>query len=206
MEFCHALFRFTNRDLQLVNPCNRRIRFRRQILNVHQIILRQIIERLRHLFEVKDLRPTLIPCAFSSLQLCLNIDQQIDLPHQLNCFLFSWMMLFLACDYRSKCRFRIVLSQRIQSFKPLLSFSFQTDSFSPFNLPSASLEHGQQFFKIFRLACQCSINRFPQSIPLRGFRFITQPFIIALAMSLRLLDNRQTVLDAQCITEPPDGF
>ena len=145
MEFCHALFRFTNRDLQLVNPCNRRIRFRRQILNVHQIILRQIIERLRHLFEVKDLRPTLIP-------------------------------------------------------------SFQTDSFSPFNLPSSSLEHGQQFFKIFRLACQCSINRFPQSIPLRGFRFITQPFIIALAMSLRLLDNRQTVLDAQCITEPPDGF
>ena len=61
MEFCHALFRFTNRDLQLVNPCNHRIRFRRQILNVHQIILRQIIERLRHLFEVKDLRPTLIP-------------------------------------------------------------------------------------------------------------------------------------------------
>ena len=116
------------------------------------------------------------------------------------------MMLFLACDYRSKCRFRIVLSQRIQSFEPLLSFSFQTDSFSPFNLPSASLEHGQQFFKVFRLACQYSIKCFPQSIPLRGFRFITQPFIIALAMSLRLLDNRQTVLDAQCITEPPDGF
>ena len=65
---------------------------------------------------------------------------------------------------------------------------------------------GQQFFKIFRLACQCSIKCFPQSIPLRGFRFITQPFIIALAPSFRLLDNRQTVLDAQCITEPPDGF
>lgn len=206
MEFCHALFRSANRDLQFVNPCSRRIRFRRQILNVHQIVFKQVIECLSHLFEVKDLRPTLIPCAFSSLQLCLNINQQIGLPHRLNRFLFSWMMLFLACDYRSKCRFRIVLSQRIQSFEPLLSFSFQTDSFSPFNLPSASLEHGQQFFKVFRLTCQCSINRCPQSIPLRGFRFITQPFIIALAMFLRLLDNRQTVLDAQCITEPPDGF
>ncbi len=114
-------------------------------------------------------------------------------------------MLFLACDYRSKCRFRIVLPAN-QSFKPLLSFSFQTDSFSPFNLPSASFGAWSAVLQNLSVGVPMQHQSLPAVHPVESFRFITQPFIIALAMSLRLLDNRQTVLDAQCITEPPDGF
>ena len=42
-------------------------------------MLRQIVERLRHLFEIECLCPPCVPSALSGLELCLNIHQQIHL-------------------------------------------------------------------------------------------------------------------------------
>ena len=44
-----------------------------------QVTLGEIIHGLRHLFQVKNLGPAYIPCAFSGLEFGLNIHQQIDL-------------------------------------------------------------------------------------------------------------------------------
>ena len=46
---------------------------------LQQVMLREIIDGLRHLFQIKDLGPPHIPGTFSVLELCLDVNQQIDL-------------------------------------------------------------------------------------------------------------------------------
>lgn len=61
----------------MVGRGRRSLFFQHRILQ--QVMLREIIHGLCHLFQIKDLGPPHIPGTFSGLELCLNVNQQIDL-------------------------------------------------------------------------------------------------------------------------------
>jgi len=61
---------------------------------LQQVMLREIIDGLRHLFQIKGLGPPHIPGTFSGLKLCLDVNQQIDLRR---ICLLDWLLTGRMC-------------------------------------------------------------------------------------------------------------
>ena len=64
---------------QRVVAGRRLCRFGFQIGIIQQSVFGQVVEGLRHLFEVEHLGPAGISGTFSDLEFCLDVHQQIDL-------------------------------------------------------------------------------------------------------------------------------
>ena len=75
----HALLRRLDCGRQFVIAPGSFVRFGGEVGIVQQAMLRQIVQRLRHLLEIECLGPPCIPGPLARLELGLNIHQQIYL-------------------------------------------------------------------------------------------------------------------------------
>lgn len=87
-----------------------------QIGIIQQSVFGQVVEGLRHLFEVEHLGPTGIPGTFSGLEFCLDVHQQIDLGRGgLRGRLLAGRMLFLAREDRQQIVQRVAVPQPVKA-------------------------------------------------------------------------------------------
>ena len=75
----HAFLRRLDLRRQLIVMSRGRSSLFLQNRILQQVMLREIIHGLCHLFQIKDLGPPYIPGTFSGLELCLDVKEQIDL-------------------------------------------------------------------------------------------------------------------------------
>ena len=87
-----------------------------QIGIIQQPVFGQVVEGLRHLFEVEHLGPAGVPGAFSGLEFCLDVHQQIDLGRGgLWDGLLAGRMLFLAGEDRQQIVQRVAIPQSVKA-------------------------------------------------------------------------------------------
>ena len=185
-----------------------RSRFFLQHRIFQEVILGEIIHRLRHLLEVKDLGPARISGTLSGLQLCLDVHQQIDLRRScLQRRFFPRCMLLLTGENRQQVLQTVTFAQAVQTRNIIPFREFQKVRFAtPGYLAPRFLKQLQQLIQIGGVLCQRIVNANPQLLPMRSLGLIAQPLVIAFSMRLWIFHNGQSFFNADGIAQSADSF
>ena len=114
----------------MVSRGRRRLFLQNRILQ--QVMLREIVYGLCHLFQIKDLGPSRISGTFSGLELCLDVNQQINLRRicLLDRLLAGRMLLLTGKDGQrtsyTSIRGNNILSLRVGRFTASFRISLST--------------------------------------------------------------------------------
>ena len=174
---------------------------------LQQVMLRKVIHGLRHLFQIKDLGPSRISGTFSGLELCLDINQQIDLPRI--CLLDrlpTGCMLLLTGEDCQQVLQGVAVAQTLQTGHFAPAGELQTVGFPALgHFTAAFPEQLQQLVQVGRLSCQGVVNGNAEQFPMGRFRLVSQPLVVSFAVGLWVLDNGQPVLNADCVAQSSDS-
>ena len=137
---------------------------------LQQVMLREIISGLRHLFQVENLGPPHIPGTFSGLELCLDVNQQIDFRRF--CLLGGLLtrrMPLLSGENGQQVLQGVSVAQTVQTghFAPageLQAVGFATLGYFTAGFP----EQLQQLVQVRRLLCQSIVNGSTEQFPMEG--------------------------------------
>ena len=178
-----------------------------QIGIIQQPVFGQVVEGLRHLFEVEHLRPAGIPGTFPGLQFCLDVHQQIDLWRGgLRGGLLAGRMLFLAGKDRQQIVQRVTVPQPVEADIFIPALCADGDGFaSPVNGEAVLLQQAQQFLQAGRFLCQRSVDGLAQLLLVGRLRRVAQPLVVTLAAPLGSLHDGVAVLDADGVAQAVDG-
>ena len=175
---------------------------------LQQVMLGEIVHSLCHLFQIKDLGPPHIPGTFSGLELCLDVKEQIDLRRicLLDRFLVGRMLLLTSKDTQQVLQ-GVAIAQAVQAGHFTPAGELQTVGFSALGHFTAGFpEQLQQLVQVSRLLCQSVVNSSTEQFPMGGLRLIAQPLVVTFAVGLWVLDNGQSVLNADGVAQSTDGF
>ena len=113
-------------------------------------------------------------------------------------------MVPLSLNHSSEYIRAVVFTQGVHSQKSFLPFSQEGWNGSVFDQITGLPKHIQKCFKSSWLLCQGIVYGSTDSFSVRGFLLITQPLVIALALTAWILYDGITVLDANSIAESAD--
>lgn len=166
----------------------------------------QIGYRLRHLFQIKQSSPTRITGTFALLQFCLNVHQQIPAAlfrYGLFRPAFSGRVFLFTVNHRTEIFGCIACAQGVHADGFLLFAAEQGRDFLALDFITGLPQQLQQSFKTFGLLRQRIINGSANPLTVGGLFLIAQPLVIALAVTLRILHDGVSVLNADGVIEPP---
>lgn len=137
-------------------------------------MLGEKVHGLHHLFQVKNLGPLHIPGIFSGLELCLDVNHQIDFRRI--CLLDQLLAghMLLLTDEASQQIFQgVAFAQAVQASHFASAGELQTVGFpAPGYFAAGFPEQLQQLVQVSRFLCQSVVNVHAQQFPMGGFRLV----------------------------------
>lgn len=133
-HLCYVFFRRLDLPGEVVVPGRRRRRFLGQSAVLQEAVLGQIVHALRHLLEVEHLGPPLVAAAFSSLELGLNVHQQIDLLLWLKQLFLPGRVRLFASEDGPQVGLSVPIAQGVQPHESLFSRTPQAQSLTRLDL------------------------------------------------------------------------
>ena len=109
-------------------------------------------------------------------------------------------------DHSPQLFFRVTFAQRTETDILRLTVPHEGDMLAALYGITGFLHQRQKHLEIFRLLRKRRVNGGTQQIALTGLCIATQPFVVALAVRLWILNHRQPVLHTDKIAELPDSF
>ena len=116
-------------------------------------------------------------------------------------------MILLSSEDSQQVLQGVAVAQTVQAGHFTPARELQTVGFSALGHFTAGFpEQLQQLVQVIRLLCQGVVNGSTEQFLMGGLRLIAQPLVITFAVGLWVLDNGQSVLNADGVAQSTDGF
>lgn len=185
----HTLLRRLDFLGQLVAPCRGCHRLFRQHLVIQKAMIVEIVQGLRHLFQVEFAGPPRISGPLTGAELGLNVHQQIDLRDSRSRGGSPGRdMLVLPSERGTQVGFPIAVSQGFQADNIFPAGCPERNILtSPFGGKARLLQQLQKGLQVLRPALYGLVNGLPQQLPVGGLGLGAQPLVVGLALGFWVL-------------------